>query len=125
MSIPDCPTCSGDALRIPRCWCNGRLMQLMREAGRPMYWKDEQDGALEPIIRKLLHIEAMTDGELDLAKEYVAQWVEGTAVHAEALGVQYDRLPADQWLIPLAAATDPGDILKVLHSLMDYGLDPI
>lgn len=108
-----------------RCWCNGQLMQLMREHGRPMYWMDEVTDTLRPMMDKLLRHDALAPSELDLAKEYVAQWVEGTAVHAERLGVQYERLSADQWLTPLAAALDAEDIMAVVHNLLDYALDPI
>lgn len=116
-----------DTASFDRCWCNEQVFLLSEQAGRPLYWRDEQSEGrrLALAVYKLLNEEALAAGELDLLRAYIAQWILGIARVGHAEFPDYKDIPREEWLEPLARAQDTAGVMEVVMTLVEYGLDPL
>ena len=106
-----------------KCWCNHELIHLARHAHRALYWRDEQSGQMKAVASKFLCHRLLSHSELDTMKAYVAQWILGTEIMAEDVGAE-GGVPREEWLPPLAGASNREEMEKVIFDLLDWGIDP-
>ncbi len=91
--------------------------------GGPLYWMNEETGVLAQAIYAYMAGQgrSMTDGQIELVKEYVLHWLKAPCwIYPDELQAAMDDLQRR-----IQIATTPHDIDTVWHAMMDkFAIDP-
>lgn len=109
-----------------RCWCHHQIVQMAIGLGRPLYYEDEESGLLGAAVAHYFGAVDLTEGDLTLLKAYIGQFTVLLMDHAQATFPDgpYQRIPDEEWLIPLDRAANGQDLRAVLGRLLEDGIDP-
>ena len=110
-----------------QCWCHHQLVQIAMDLGHPLFYEDEQSGKLAAAVDRYFGAVDLTQGDLALLKAYIGQWTVLLMDRAQVTFPQrgcYERIPDEEWLIPLDRAANRQDLRGVVRRLIEAGIDP-